>query len=601
MKKMLTLALALVMILSLAAPVFAADTPVTELSIKDVSTYTGTRQYVAYRVLNASVDGLNFAYSLNDKYTDVLASVLNLTFGAAATQSDKQNAIVGAIKAIGSDVDKIRAFADALYKEIQAKGLTPEVPGAGKTWDGSALKVAQGYYLIVDVTDLEDESYSNSLVMVDTVGDVKVEVENKPDIPDTDKKVDDENDSLINPSNLSEDEISLQDSADYDIGDEVPYTIGIDLPNNVSQYKYDSIVLQDTASVGLTYLPDTFKLTINEVEKVIAPKGTVTTAEGKNVDFWYEIEALQDGSNALYVYPRYEYETYELNTATTDVLDDLVVNQADKTNGGDLKKVFANDTTLGSINNAEIVFTYKCLLNEHAVTKNYNEYSLKYSNNPYDDGFGETIPDVTIVLTYNAIFNKVDTDKTPLEGADFTLFKFIAKQPKDALTEETAKTLTGPDGEAYVYNETANAWGYFEEVTRKTKSGDDSATTEDESTTFTFSGLDDGIYRLEETTVPAGFNGIDPIEFRIEAGHVTIVNNSNDNVLTDLTATSTAAGALRIHGDTAIGTLETDIENRSGTELPNTGGMGTTLFYVFGGLMVCGAAVLLVTKKRMAA
>ena len=435
MKKMLTLALALVMILSLAAPVFAADTPVTELSIKDVSTYTGTRQYVAYRVLNASVDGLNFAYSLNDKYTDVLASVLNLTFGAAATQSDKQNAIVGAIKAIGSDVDKIRAFADALYKEIQAKGLTPEVPGAGKTWDGSALKVAQGYYLIVDVTDLEDESYSNSLVMVDTVGDVKVEVENKPDIPDTDKKVDDENDSLINPSNLSEDEISLQDSADYDIGDEVPYTIGIDLPNNVSQYKYDSIVLQDTASVGLTYLPDTFKLTINEVEKVIAPKGTVTTAEGKNVDFWYEIEALQDGSNALYVYPRYEYETYELNTATTDVLDDLVVNQADKTNGGDLKKVFANDTTLGSINNAEIVFTYKCLLNEHAVTKNYNEYSLKYSNNPYDDGFGETIPDVTIVLTYNAIFNKVDTDKTPLEGADFTLFKFIAKQPKDALTE----------------------------------------------------------------------------------------------------------------------------------------------------------------------
>lgn len=42
-----------------------------------------------------------------------------------------------------------------------------------------------------------------------------------------------------------------------------------------------------------------------------------------------------------------------------------------------------------------------------------------------------------------------------------------------------------------------------------------------------------------------------------------------------------------------------EVENKSGTELPSTGGMGTTLFYVGGAALVAGAGILLVTKKRM--
>lgn len=47
------------------------------------------------------------------------------------------------------------------------------------------------------------------------------------------------------------------------------------------------------------------------------------------------------------------------------------------------------------------------------------------------------------------------------------------------------------------------------------------------------------------------------------------------------------------------GTVSIIVENNSGTELPSTGGMGTTIFYVVGGILVAGAAILLVTKKRM--
>ena len=53
--------------------------------------------------------------------------------------------------------------------------------------------------------------------------------------------------------------------------------------------------------------------------------------------------------------------------------------------------------------------------------------------------------------------------------------------------------------------------------------------------------------------------------------------------------------------DTVVGSLTVteEVSNQSGTELPSTGGMGTTLFYVLGGVLVAAAVVLLVTKKRM--
>ena len=55
-------------------------------------------------------------------------------------------------------------------------------------------------------------------------------------------------------------------------------------------------------------------------------------------------------------------------------------------------------------------------------------------------------------------------------------------------------------------------------------------------------------------------------------------------------------------GDYKTTNLEqsTTVTNKSGAELPSTGGMGTTLFYVVGGLMVAGAAIALIAKNRVA-
>lgn len=94
---------------------------------------------------------------------------------------------------------------------------------------------------------------------------------------------------------------------------------------------------------------------------------------------------------------------------------------------------------------------------------------------------------------------------------------------------------------------------------------------------FTIQGLDAGTYYLTETQQPAGYNKLkDPIKIKIdEAGVIKVVTDKEDEV------------------------TEVKVLNKTGSILPSTGGMGTTLFYIFGAILVIGSGVVLITKKRM--
>ena len=103
--------------------------------------------------------------------------------------------------------------------------------------------------------------------------------------------------------------------------------------------------------------------------------------------------------------------------------------------------------------------------------------------------------------------------------------------------------------------------------------------------TVTFKGLGAGEYTITETKTLPGYNTIDPITFTLtfDAGTKTFKSdNKNVTVGED-------------------NTLDTSIVNQKGSLLPSTGGIGTTIFYVVGGILVLAAVVLLVTKKRMSA
>lgn len=231
---------------------------------------------------------------------------------------------------------------------------------------------------------------------------------------------------------------------------------------------------------------------------------------------------------------------------------------------------------LGAGNSSVITVEYTATLNENAVlgsAGNPNEVYLEYSNNPNksesgDNETGETPEDVVIVFTYKTIINKVtkNPDYDPdVEGSE----EYIP--------------LTGAEFILEKYNKETNNW---EEIT---------VVKNDEGTTFTFSGLDDGKYRLTETTTPAGYNSIDPIEFTVTAEHDVLSDNP---ALTSLSGNATT-GELTFTSNTTEGSLSADVVNKSGSTLPETGGMGTTIFYVLGTILVLGAAIMLIAKKRM--
>lgn len=216
-----------------------------------------------------------------------------------------------------------------------------------------------------------------------------------------------------------------------------------------------------------------------------------------------------------------------------------------------------SDVKAGSV----ITVEYKSELNTDAVIGsegNPNEMYMEFSNNPNDDQGGETgkTPvDKVIVFTYKTIVNKVDPEGQPLQGAEFKLEKKVGDE-------------------------------WIEKAVVKNTEG----------TTFTFTGLDDGLYRLTETKTPSEYNTMNPnpLEFEITATHEEI-----DGKLELTLKGNVKTGEVSFAEDLENGSLTANVVNHKGSDLPSTGGMGTTILYAAGTVMILAAAVFLVMQKKV--
>ena len=206
---------------------------------------------------------------------------------------------------------------------------------------------------------------------------------------------------------------------------------------------------------------------------------------------------------------------------------------------------------------ANIEVTYTATVNKDAIAIiSSNKAKLTYSNDPTTDEVTDSQTEEQKVYTSKIVIDKFETGKqetVKLPGAEFVLYKKVP----------------GASGEVtqyYKQDDTTKAVTWVNTIAEAT-----TVKTGEHGEAF-FEGLADGTYYLVETKAPAGYNQLTgPQEVKV-AGSTT---------------------------DTTKLSVTAEVANNTGTLLPSTGGMGTTVFYVLGAVLVVGAGVLLVTKKRM--
>lgn len=323
---------------------------------------------------------------------------------------------------------------------------------------------------------------------------------------------------------------------DNQIGDTVEFRTITKVPDTAGYTKYDYII-HDTMSAGLTS-----NVTSSADVTIKVNDTTVLTTE------YYIVTATGNSFSA-----------------TVDILQAI----ADG-------KMNAND---------QLYTYYTGVLNTDAKVydegKQDNVAYLEYSNNPHvDTEKGKTPEKKVYDWTFKMGINKVNENGGQLTGAKFALSKNGTLKVADmncndegipAVTTGLIAMVKISDGEY-----------------RVAVDGDTNVVYVVDAGNPVIKGLDDAVdYYLYETKAPAGYNLLsEPVHFKISAAY-----NEDGSNYTDVTVTVGAAAASN--------TLSANVVNKSGSTLPETGGIGTTIFYVLGSLLVVGAGVVLITRKRM--
>lgn len=254
-----------------------------------------------------------------------------------------------------------------------------------------------------------------------------------------------------------------------------------------------------------------------------------------------------------------------VNDSTDPVDADKYTITNPTTNGHSFDVTIHDVKSLGT-DVSKVRVEYTATLNGNAVIGslgNPNKMYMEFSNNPNNEqggDKGQTPEDKVIVFTYKVVINKIDSRRIPLAGAAFKLEKVFKDGTKKVVKEYTI--------------------GADENDPEKTK--------------FEFTGLDDGQYILTETVAPEGYNTMDPITFNVIASHDT---ESADPELTDLNG-NPVKGEIEFTANKDKGTLTAAVVNYQGDELPSTGGMGTTILYAAGVILILVAGAFLVMQKK---
>ncbi|MCH4038897.1 MAG: isopeptide-forming domain-containing fimbrial protein [Lachnospiraceae bacterium] len=593
-KKVASIALAGAMAMSMmAVPAFADGTDTTTTPTPTpIPTNTGkaydvnvqNHTYNAYQIFTGTqadknqplgnvdwgtgVDGTSLLKALQSDKT------IGIDFSSCTDAQSVANKLVDATDA------QARAFAKFVYDSKTLKSSAAIALGTKSTdtitrtpnndgtvsYSGDGIKT--GYYLIEDTTDVtpgtdgkEDAKNLTVLQVANTIT-----IKSKAQYPTIEKKILDPDEKDVNEASMGED---------------VQYELKSTVPDTKAYTEGYYFYMSDMQSKGLTLDENSFVVTVGD--KTLA----------KDTDYTVTVEHSTDPADTIdYITTDAEWPTaFEIN----------------------FKKI--QNYTAGQA----IKVTYKAELNENAAIypeANPNQVNLYYSNNPNQKYGGKEKGKKPSEPTGVTPWDKVETYTTgvKLQKTDGTSFTGALKDAEFTLTTTggmkysvvTTNEFTEDDKEGTYYKlkdgtytttaPTTDTADKYDSTTAKYKNKTSTTTkgvgksdttikaTVDPLGQIQFTGLGAGTYTLEETNTPKGYNKAPNLTFTISFDNTKNPKFSSDN--TDVKFSD------------ATKLFETTIINKQGSLLPSTGGIGTRMFYVFGGCLVAAAVALLALKKR---
>lgn len=630
-KRIASLLLALVMVIAMALPVMAADNNKHTITVTQNAADKTEHTYDAYQIFKGDLaekegkkvlSNIEWGAGVNG---DALLAALKAdnTFNVVGEGEAKTNAfancktaaqvaeVLGG-EAFGSSDVKNSTLTDA-FARVAENNLTDEVAGTVTGTGNVEITVTgSGYYLVKDqngTVDTANGAYTR--FMLEVVGDATATV--KSDVPSGDKKVYIDDETTGDANNAS-------------IGSHVSYEITSKVPNHVG-YNYYYFIMNDTLSEGLTF---------DGVESVAVKVGDVTLKQGTD----YYVYTGDDVAPKTFRLAFADIMKYDVGkdivvTYSATVNDKAVVGTTGNPNTWNLQ--YSNnpdDTFDGERPDGENTPGLPADEENEALGQTPDEKTLtyvtelditKYANSVAEDHLLAGAEFTLTGKSKQVVLNTVDYYEASKTGTYYLLLDgtYTETAPTGTKYEEigvgTANTTTGYIKDAsgnYViptdtkdYNGatlyklvkgTASAYAdvntkYVKKTATETTYVD--ADVSIEMTTgadgkISFKDLGAGTYTLTETVTPDGFNTLEPITIVIGFDGPDKVSDGTEECTWTMTWNGqpvTASGGI----------FAQDVINNSGSLLPSTGGIGTTIFYVVGAILVIGAGVMLVVKKRM--
>lgn len=528
------------------------------------------KKFNVYKIFDAenSVGLESIRYIMNPIYAPALVNVISEKLHKSTSQVTEYE-IIDYIQSLNTNkaenaisdqplegrYSDFRYFVEDLRDEIRKLNIKGDVVTVTETKADNSVVISgldYGYYIIDEVTAVDDTHSASSLCMVNTANP-NAEVQIKSDYPSVIKKIqeDDKKDTIGNDG--------WNDIADFEIGQTVPYKFESNVPN-MNGYDTYYYAWHDKMDEALTFNKNSVGI------KIVDSKGKTYTLQNN------EFNVVENPGMG---------ETFKVVISDLKALVDREFNNK---NGSD-ENVYGQ----------KVILTFNATLNDKAANDTgrpgfENDVRLEFSNDPDSDGEGSTgfTPwDTVVCFTFKINGLKVNDQGLKLEGARFRLYS-----DKDC------------NNEIYVKNSDK---GYI--VINEDSAGGDIPTdavemVSNENAEFNIIGLDQGTYYIKEVGAPPGYRPLlDPIEINVVPTYTTDRNNyikgdgATDKTLQTLEATAKIKSFysgifntedLNLTTDVNEGSANLTVVNKVGAKLPITGSSMTLLMMAAGtGIMTC--------------